>query len=51
MTDRDGNISTDPEQTPYPPPEPIENPRPTGWLDALNSCLERANKADLDTGC
>jgi hypothetical protein len=51
MSDRDDHYCTDPEQTPNPHPEPIEDAGPTGWLDALNSFLERANKADLDTGC
>ena len=47
--DRDGN---DPKQTPNPRPDPTENAGPTGWLDAVNSFLERAFlKADVDTGC
>lgn len=40
---------TDPKQSPR--PDPMESDGPTGWLDALNSFLERVNKADLDTGC
>lgn len=41
---------TDPKQTPI--PDPAENAGPNGWLDALNSFLERAYlKADRDTGC
>jgi len=46
----DGN-STTPEQTPNPRPDSGESVGPIGWLDALNSFLERAIKADLDTGC
>jgi len=47
----DGNRA-DPEQTPNPRPDPAESAGPTGWLYALNSCLERAFlKADVDTGC
>jgi len=48
----DDSNSTDPKPTPNPRPEPGEGPGPTGWLDALNSFLERAFlKADVDTGC
>lgn len=43
--------STDPKQTPNPRPDPAESTPPAGWLDALNTFLERAMKADLDTGC
>ena len=44
--------STDPKQTPNPRPDPAESAGPTGWLNALNSFLERAFlKADVDTGC
>ena len=44
--------STDTKQTPNPCPNPAETAGPTGWLDALNSFLERAFlKADVDTGC
>jgi hypothetical protein len=46
----DGKI-TDPKQTPMPRPDPTESAGTAGWLDALNSFLERVNKADLDTGC
>jgi hypothetical protein len=43
---------TDPKQTPNPRPDPTESASPTGWLDALNTFLERAFlKADVDTGC
>ena len=48
------NNGTDPKQTPNPrpDPDPAESNGPTGWLDALNSFLERAFlKADVDTGC
>jgi len=51
MNDSDDGNRTDPKQTPNPRPDPAESARLTGWLDALNSFLERANKADLDTGC
>jgi hypothetical protein len=51
MSDIDNSNSTGPEQTPNPNPEPAEGAGPIGWLDALNAFLERANKADLDTGC
>ena len=45
-------ICTDPKQTPNPRPDPADRAGPTGWLDALNSFLERAFlKADVDTGC
>jgi hypothetical protein len=44
--------STDPKQTPNPLPDPPESAGSTGWLNALNSFLERAFlKADVDTGC
>jgi hypothetical protein len=44
--------STDPKQTPNPRPDLAESAGPTGWLDALNSFLERAFlEADRDTGC
>ena len=46
------SYSTDPKQSPDPRPDPAESAAPTGWLDALNSFLERAFlKADVDTGC
>ena len=52
MSDSDDSNSTDPKQTPNPRPDPAESAGPTGWLDALNSFLERAFlKADVDTGC
>jgi hypothetical protein len=51
MNYSDDSESTDPKQTPNPRPAPTESAGPTGWLDALNSFLERVNKADLDTGC
>ena len=52
MSYSDGSNSTDPGQTPNPPPDPTESAGPTGWLAALNSFLERAFlKADVDTGC
>ena len=52
MSDSDDSNGTDPKQTPNPRPDPAESPGRTGWLDALNSFLERAFlKADVDTGC
>ncbi len=52
MSYSDESNSTDPKQTPNPHSDPSENASPTGWLDALNSFLERAFlKADVDTGC
>ena len=54
MNYSDDNNGTDPKQTPNPrpDPDPAESNGPTGWLDALNSFLERAFlKADVDTGC
>jgi hypothetical protein len=52
MNCSDDNNRTDPKQGPNPRPDPAENAGPTGWLDALNSFLERAFlKADVDTGC
>ena len=54
MSYSDDSNSTDLEQTPTPDPstDPAECAGPTGWLDALNSFLERSFlKADRDTGC
>jgi hypothetical protein len=56
MSYSDDSNSTDSKQTPKqtrnPLPDPAESAGPTGWLDALNSFLERAFlKADVDTGC
>jgi len=52
MSYRADSNGTDPKQTPNPRPDPAERTGPTGWLDALNSFLERAFlKADRDTGC
>jgi len=52
MSYSDDSNSTDTKQTPNPRPNPAESADPTGWLDALNSFLERAFlKADVDTGC
>ena len=42
MSYSDDSNSTDPKQTPNPRPDPTESAGPTGWLDALNSFLERA---------
>ena len=42
MSYRDDSNSTDPKQTPNPRPDPTESAGPTGWMDALNSFLERA---------
>jgi len=38
MSYSDDSNSTDPKQT----PNPTESAGPTGWMDALNSFLERA---------
>jgi hypothetical protein len=44
--------ATGTNQTPILPPEPAERAGPAGWLETLNSFLERAFlKADVDTGC
>jgi len=51
MSYNDDSSITDPEQTPNPRPDPAESSGPTGWLDGLNSFLDRALKADIDTGC
>lgn len=52
MSHGDDSVGTGPERTPDPLPEPAESARPAGWLDALNSFLERAFlEADRDTGC
>jgi hypothetical protein len=51
MSSSDDSDSNDPKQTPNPRQDPAESAGPIGWLDALNSFLERAIKADLDTGC
>ena len=52
MSYSDDSIRADLEQTPNPRPDPAESAGPTGWLNALNSFLERAFlKADVDTGC
>jgi hypothetical protein len=52
MSSSDDSDSTDPKKTQNPRPGPAESTGPTGWLDALNSFLERAFlKADVDTGC
>jgi len=42
MSYSDDSNSTDPKQTPNPRPDPTESAGPTGWMDALNSFLERA---------
>lgn len=51
MRSNDDNNSTDPKQTPNLHPDPVESDSPAGWLDALNLFLDRALKADIDTGC
>ena len=49
MSCSDDSNRTDPKQTPIPRPDPTESAGPTGWLNALNSFLERAFlKADRD---
>lgn len=51
MTYSDDGNSKEAERAPNACPEPAESPGPLGWLDALNSFLDRALKADIDTGC
>jgi hypothetical protein len=52
MSYGDESDNADPKQTPNPRPDSEESAGPTGWLDALNSFLERSFlKADRDTGC
>ena len=52
MNYSDDSNSTDTEQIPNLRPDPTDSAGPTGWLDALNSFLERTFlKADVDTGC
>ena len=51
MSYTDNSNTTDPKQTPNLRPDPPENAGPTGWLDRLNTFLDRALKADIDTGC
>jgi hypothetical protein len=52
MSCKDDSDSTDPKQTLNPHPDTAESAGPCGWLDALNSFLERSFlKADVDTGC
>jgi len=52
MNYSDDSNSTDPKKTPSPHPDPAESGEPAGWLNALNSFLERAFlEADRDTGC
>jgi len=46
----DGNLK-EAERIPNVRPEPGENPGLPCWLDALNAFLDRALKADIDTGC
>ena len=46
----DGN-GTDGKRPPKRRPDDEECAVPAGWLDALNSFMERALKADIDTGC
>ena len=41
----------DRKQTPSPRPDPQEGGGAKSWLDGLNSFLDRALKADIDTGC
>ena len=42
---------SDLKQTPSPAPDPQESAITNGWLDELNLFLDRALKADIDTGC
>lgn len=52
MSGSDDSAGADTGRTMDPRPDPADSAGPTGWLDALNSFLERAYlKADVDTGC
>ena len=52
MSHGDDSSTTGTEQTPNRHREPSERAGPAGWLETLNSFLERAFlKADVDTGC
>lgn len=51
MGNREDSSGTDLDRTGIPRPDTSESAGPVGWLDALNTFLERAMKADLDTGC
>jgi hypothetical protein len=52
MSYSDDGDNADPKETPNPRSDPAESSDPAGWLDALNSFLERSFlKADRDTGC
>lgn len=51
MSYGDDGKSTHPKQPRIPYPEKEESAEPAGWLDALNLFLDRALKADIDTGC
>ncbi len=52
MSDGDEFRGADPIRSRNPQqPDPGEDAGPAGWLDALNSFLDRALKADIDTGC
>ena len=51
MSQIDDRSSTDPKPTTNPRPDPPESTGIAGWLDGLNSFLDRALKADIDTGC
>ena len=47
--DRSSNVT---KLTPDPSPDLAESPGPAGWLDVLNTFLERAYlEADRNTGC
>jgi len=47
----DDSRSTDPKPALNPRPNPPESIGLVRWLDALNAFLDRALKADIDTGC
>ncbi len=51
MNRSDDINGADPKTIPSPRPDTADGNDRTGWLDALNAFLDRALKADIDTGC
>ena len=51
MSDSDDSNSIDPKKNPTPRTNSPESAGLTGWLDRLNTFLDHALKADIDTGC
>lgn len=51
MTYSEDSSGNDRLQPPNPRPAPAEKAGTAGWLEALNAFLDRALKADIDTGC